>query len=86
MEGVSKVVSGLCRLLTSFIRLTVPCFTAAVPSTGIHGGGIPKVKVDAPATGVVGVLLDRFEEVCKIRGVLDLSQKLVKLGVFVCGN
>jgi len=57
--------------------LTVPCFTAAIPSANVH-------SVCEGVHPIVGVFLDRLKQVGQIRSVLDLSQKLIKLGMFVC--
>jgi len=56
------------------IGLTVPCITAATPSTEVH----------LVAQGVPTVLLDALEQVGQLRRGLDLGDELVELWVFVC--
>ena len=59
--------------------LTVPCFTAAIPSADVHG----HTESVHPAASV---FLDGLEQVGQFRSVFNLSQKLVQLRMFICNN
>ena len=56
--------------------LNLTCFTAAIPSANVH-------SVCEGVHPIVSVFLDRLKQVGQIRSVLNLSQKLIKLGMFV---
>jgi len=62
----------------------VPCITAARPSTKVHGSDPGSEPVSVEMRDRTAVLLDRFEEVGQVWGVLDLGEELIELRMFVC--